>query len=74
MQQGLHLPAARALDIGTKEHVRLPDLIAVLGFELLVRQRSQQLAFGQAALFEEAVEGGSGDAGRVLAGRQSQFP
>ena len=74
MQQGLHLPAARTLDIRTIEHVRLPDLIAVLGFELLVRRRSEQLAFGKAALFEEAVESGSGDSGLVLSRRQSQLP
>jgi len=46
----------------------------VFGFELLVRLRSEQLAFGKAALFEEAVESGSGDSGRVFARRQSQLP
>ena len=41
MQQGLHLAAASTLDVRTIEHVRLPDLIAVLGFELLVRGWSE---------------------------------
>ena len=45
----------------------------MLGFELLVRRRGQQLALGEAALLEEAIQRGGGDAGRVLAGRQSQF-
>ena len=73
MQQSLHLAAAGALDIGAVEHVRLPDLVAVFGFELLVCRWSKQLTFRKAALFEEAVEGGGGDAGGVLACRQSQF-
>ena len=73
MQEGLHLAAAGTLHIGTIEHVRLPDLIAVCGFELLVRRGSQQLALGEAALLEEAVEGGGGDGWVVLAGRQSQL-
>jgi hypothetical protein len=35
--------------------------------------RRQQLAFGEAALFEEAVQRGGGHAGIVLSGRQGQF-
>ena len=71
MQEGLHLAAAGALDVGAEEHVRLPDLVAVFGFELLVRRRSEQLAFRKAALFEEAVEGGGGDAG-ACSGRTTE--
>jgi hypothetical protein len=41
MQQGLHLAAARTLDVRTIEHVRLPDQIAVFGFELLMRRWSE---------------------------------
>ncbi len=64
VQEDLHLAAAGALDIGTEEHVGLPDLVAELGFELLVRGwRSEQLPFGEAALLEEAIERGSGMAG-----------
>ena len=55
MQQSLHLAAAGTLDIGAIEHVRLPDLIGVFGFELLVRRGSEQLAFSEAALFEETI-------------------
>ena len=60
VQKGLHLAAAGALDVGAEEHVGLPDLIAVFGFELLVRRGSEQLAFGEAALFEEAIQRGGG--------------
>src|SRR5215510_9310829 len=70
MQQGLHLAAARALDIGAIEHVRLPDLVTVFGFELLVCLGSEQLAFRQAAVFEEAVESGSGDPRRARTRRE----
>jgi hypothetical protein len=73
MQQGLHLAAARALNIRTIEHVRLPDLVGEFGFELLACRRSEQLAFGESALLEEAIQGGGGDGGFVLAG-QSQLP
>jgi hypothetical protein len=31
VQEGLHLAAAGALDVGTEQHVGLPDLIAVFG-------------------------------------------
>ncbi len=55
LQQSLHLAAAGALDIGAIEHVRLPDLIGVFGFELLVGRGSEQLALGEAALFEETI-------------------
>ena len=73
MQKGLHLAAARPLDIGAKQHVGLPDLIAELGFELLVRGGFEQLTFGETALFEEAVQRGGGHAGIVLSGGQGQF-
>ena len=66
MQEGLHLAAAGALDVGAIEHVGLPDLVAVFGFELLVRRRGEQLPFGEAALFEEAIQGGGGDRRRVF--------
>jgi hypothetical protein len=69
VQKGLYLAAARALDVGPEQHVGLPDLIAGLGFELLVRGRDQQLAFGETTLFEEAVQRGGGHAGRVPARR-----
>ena len=45
VQEGLYLAAAGALDLGAEEHVGLPDLIAVFGFELFVRRWSEQLAF-----------------------------
>jgi hypothetical protein len=41
MQQRLHFAAAGTLHIRTIEHVRLPDLVAVFGFELLVRRWSE---------------------------------
>jgi hypothetical protein len=65
--------ALHMLHIGAIEHIRLPDLVTVFGFELLVRLRSEQLTFRQAALFEETVESGSGDSRLVLARRQSQL-
>jgi hypothetical protein len=55
VQQGLHFAAARMLDIGAIEHVGLPDLIAVFGFELLVGLRSEQLALRKAGLFEKPI-------------------
>jgi hypothetical protein len=73
VQQRLHLASAGAPHVGAVEHVRLPDLVAVLGFELLVCRRGEQLAFRQAALFKEAVEGGGGDAGAILARGQRQL-
>src|SRR5271165_7368057 len=73
MQKDLYLTAARALDVRTEEHVGLPDLVAELGFELLVGGRRQQLALGESVLFEEAVERGGGHTGRVRPGRESQF-
>jgi len=73
MQQGLHLAAAGALHIGAIEHIRLPDLIAMFGLELLVGLRSEQLTFRKAALFEEAVESRRGDARLVLSRRQGQL-
>jgi len=73
VQEGLHLAAAWALDVGPEQHVGLPDLIAGLSFELLVRGRDQQLALSEAALFEEPVQRGGGHAGSVLARRQGQF-
>jgi hypothetical protein len=45
----------------------------VLGFELLVRWKSEQLAFGKAALFEETAESGSRNSGHVLARRRPYF-
>ena len=57
MQHGLHLAAARAPHIRTIEHVRLPDLVAVLGFELLAGLGSEQLLFRKAALLQETIQG-----------------
>jgi hypothetical protein len=36
--ESLPLAAAGALDVRAVEHVRLPDLVGVLGFEFLVRR------------------------------------
>jgi hypothetical protein len=74
MKEDLHLAAAGALDVRAEKHVGLPDLIAVLSFELFVRRRSEELTFGQAALLEEAVEGGRRDLGVVLPRGESKFP
>jgi hypothetical protein len=73
MQKGLSFAAVGAQDVGAREHIRLPDLVAEFGFELLVRRGSQQLAFGEATLFKEAIQGGGRDGRFVLPGRQSQF-
>src|SRR5260370_40214427 len=64
----LHSPEPRA-----EQHVGLPDLIAEFGLKLLVRRWCEQLLFRQAALFEEAVERGSGERGCVRTGRQGQL-
>ena len=61
------------LDVGSEQHVRLPELIAELRFELLASRRGQQLLFGKALLFEETVQGGSGDVGSIRAGTQAEF-
>ena len=71
VQEGLHLAAAGPLDVGAEEHVGLPDLIAVFGFELLVRRGSEQLPFREAALFEEAIQRGGGDR-RLRSGRTTK--
>src|SRR6202035_3491271 len=60
VQVGLYLAAAGALDVGAEEHVGLPDLVAVFGFELLVRRRSEELLFRETALFEKTVQGRGG--------------
>jgi hypothetical protein len=73
MQIGLDLAAAGARDVGAEEHVGLPDLVAVFGLELLVRRRSEQLLFREAALFEEAIQSRGGDRRFIFTGRQSQF-
>jgi hypothetical protein len=70
MQKGLHLAAAGPLDVGAEQHVGLPDLVAELGFELLVHGRLEQLPLGETALFEEAVQRGGGYAGLILFGGQ----
>ena len=68
LEEDLHLAAARALDPGAEQHVGLPDLIGVLGFELLVRGGfgEQQLAFGEAAGAQETIERGGRQAGLIL--------
>src|SRR5208283_4622242 len=73
VKKGLHAAAIYPPDPGTEQHVGLPDLIAVFGFKLLVRRWCEQLFFRQTALFEETVECGSRERGRVLTGRQGQF-
>ncbi len=65
IQEGLHAPATRTLDVRPVQHVRLPYLIASFGFELLMRWRSHQLAGGQVALFEEAMQSRGRDVRRV---------
>jgi hypothetical protein len=67
LQEDLLLAAARASDPGAEEHVGLPDLIGKLGFVLFVRGGfvEQQLAFGEAAGAQEAIERGSRQAGLV---------
>jgi hypothetical protein len=74
MKEDLHLAAAGALDVRAKEHVGLPDLVAVLSLELFVCRRSEELTFGQAALLEETVKGGRRDYGVVLPRGKSKFP
>ena len=74
VEEGLPLASARALDVGAVEHVRLPDLVGMLGFELFVSRRCEQLTLGEAALLEEAIKGGGGEGGLVLAGDESEFP
>lgn len=58
--------------IGTVQHVRLPDLVAVFGFKLLTRLRSEQLLFRQAGLLQKTIQSRDGD-GRLVLARQSQF-
>src|SRR6266705_4334911 len=74
VKKGLHAAAIlHPPDPRAEQHVGLPDLIAVFGFELLVRRWCEQLLFRQTALFEETVECGSRERGSVLTGRQGQF-
>src|SRR5437867_4106226 len=74
VKKGLHAAATlHPPDPRAEQHVGLPDLIAEFGLKLLVRRWGEQLLFRKAALFEEAVECGSRDRGRLLIGRQSQF-
>jgi hypothetical protein len=73
VEKDLHSSDARALHPGAEQHVGLPDLVAEFGFELLVRLRREELPLREAALFEEAIEGGGGKRGCGLPGRQSQF-
>ena len=72
IQEGLHPSAAGALDVGPEQHVRLPNLIAKLRFELLASRWSQQLPLGKAALLEKAVQSGRGN--RTDRGNQRQLP
>ena len=74
VQKDLPLAAPGTLDVRIVEHVRLPDLVGVFRFEFLLRGKSKQLALGEAALFEEAIEGGGRQTGGALAGGQRQFP
>src|SRR6266487_1031008 len=56
VEKDLPASAATALYPGTEQHVGLPDLIAALGFELLMGLGCEQLFLRQAALLEESVE------------------
>ena len=58
VEHGRLFAAAGPWDVGTKHHVRLPDLIGKLGLELLVGRWLKQLLLGQAVFFEETVETG----------------
>ena len=69
VKEDLDSSATRAPDPRAKQHVRLPDLVAEFGFKLLVRLGREQLPFRETALFEEAIQRGRRDGGRVLAGR-----
>ena len=69
MKKNLHFAAAGALDVGTVQHVRLPDIIAKFRLEFLIRLGSEELALGQAALLEESVQRRRGHLGSVLSGR-----
>src|SRR5215469_6833742 len=73
IQEGFRFAATGVWDIGTEQHVRLPDLVAELGLELLACRRGQQLLLGEAMLLEETVQGGCRDLGRVRTGTQGQF-
>jgi hypothetical protein len=54
IQEGLPFAAAGVLDVGAKQHVRLPDLITKFSFKLLSPGRSQQLPFGEAVLLDSS--------------------
>ena len=75
LQEDLHLAAARALDPGAEEHVGLPDLVGELGFVLFVGGGfvEQQLAFGEAAGAQEAIERGGRKAGLMCFAGGGQF-
>ena len=73
VKKGLYAAATRAPDPGAEQHIGLPDLVAELGFKLLVRLGCEQLSLREAALFEEAIQRGRRDGGCVLAGRQGEF-
>ena len=59
--------------VGCAQQIRLPELIAEFGFELLVGGLAEQWAGREAALLEEAIEGGGGDRRRRVIGTKSEF-
>src|SRR5712691_2755983 len=61
VEKGLHLAATRAPDPRAEQHIGLPDLVAEFGFKLLVCLGREQLPLREAALFEEAIQRGSGE-------------
>jgi hypothetical protein len=74
VQEDLHASPTGALNVRAEQHIGLPDLVATFRFELLVRWRGQQLASGQAAPLEKAIQRGRGDGGGIAAGGQHQLP
>ena len=78
LQEDLHLAGvgvgSGAADPGTEEHVGLPDLVGALGLVLFVGGGGgllqQELARGESAGAEEAIESGRGQSGVGLAGGQ----
>jgi len=75
LQEDLLLASAGARDSGAEEHVALPDRIGELGFILFARGRfvEQQLAFGEAAGAQEAIERGGRKAGWMSFAGRGQF-
>jgi hypothetical protein len=75
LEKDLHLSPAGPPDPGTEQHIRLPDLVSVLGFVLFMRRGfgQQQLPFGETAGAQEAIERGGREAGLVVVTGKRQF-